>query len=82
MFDPGRFLRDAAGKIDRYAYLPFGVGPRMCIGAAFALQEATLALAIMVKNFSLTLAPGQPVRPIQRFTMRPRDALLMVVRRK
>jgi cytochrome P450 len=64
MFDPGRCLRDAAGKIDRYAYLPFGVGPRMCIGAAFALQEATLALAIMVKNFTLTLAPGQPVWPI------------------
>jgi cytochrome P450 len=82
MFDPGRFLQGGASKIERYAYLPFGVGPRMCIGAAFALQEATLALATIVKNFTLALAPGQTVWPLQTLTLRPRDAMMMMVTRK
>jgi len=51
------------------AYLPFGVGPRMCIGAAFALQEATLVVATIMKNFAFALAPGQTVWPIQRLTL-------------
>ena len=79
-FDPGRFLEGAPHKIDRYAYLPFGIGPRMCIGAGFALQEATIVLATIMKNFSVALAPGQSVYPLQRFTLRPRDPLMMNVR--
>jgi cytochrome P450 len=79
LFDPARFLDRAAGKIDRYAYLPFGIGPRMCIGAGFALQEATLALAAIVRNFRIALVPGQAVWPLQRFTLRPRDPLLLTV---
>jgi cytochrome P450 len=80
VFDPGRFLDRASRKIDRYAYLPFGIGPRMCIGAGFALQEATLALAAIMKNFTLAVAPGQSVWPLQGFTLRPRDPLLMTVK--
>jgi cytochrome P450 len=80
IFDPSRFLGSASRPIDRYAYLPFGVGPRMCIGAAFALQEATLALATIMKNFSVALAPGQSVWPVQRYTLRPRDPVMMLVR--
>jgi cytochrome P450 len=80
-FDPVCFLDRASRRIDRYAYLPFGVGPRMCIGAGFALQEATLVLAT-VMNFTLALAPGQSVWPLQRFTLRPRDPLLMMVKRR
>jgi cytochrome P450 len=79
-FDPSRFLECASRKIDRYAYLPFGVGPRMCIGAGFALQEATLVLATIMRNFTLALAPGQSVWPLQTFTLRPRDPLLMMVK--
>jgi cytochrome P450 len=78
-FDPGRFLDGNGRKIDRYSYLPFGVGPRMCIGAGFALQEATLVLAAIMRNFALALAPGQSVWPQQRFTLRPRDPLMMAV---
>ena len=81
LFDPGRFLDGAARKIDRYAYLPFGVGPRMCIGAGFALQEATIVLATIMEHFTLALAPGQSVWPLQRFTLRPRDPLLMIINR-
>jgi cytochrome P450 len=77
--DPDRFLEGAARKVDRYAFLPFEVGPRMCIGAGFALQEATIALAMIMKHFALRLAPGQSVWPLQRFTLRPREPLLMNV---
>ena len=78
-FDPGRFLDGNGRKIDRYSYLPFGVGPRMCIGAGFALQEATLVLAAIMRNFVLALAPGQSVWPQQRLTLRPRCPLMMAV---
>lgn len=77
LFDPGRFL---TGGLNRHAYLPFGVGPRMCIGAAFAMQEAVLAVAMVMKRYTLALAPGQKVWPVQRFTLRPRDPLLMLMR--
>jgi len=79
-FDPGRFLSGASRKIDRYAYLPFGIGPRMCIGAGFALHQATLALASIVRDFTLALAPGQSVWPLLRFTLRPRDPLLIIAK--
>jgi cytochrome P450 len=82
LFDPGRFLDGATRKVDRYAYLPFGVGPRMCIGAGFGLQEATIVLATIMKHFTLSLAPGQAVWPLQRFTLRPRDPLMMVVQER
>jgi cytochrome P450 len=81
LFDPARFLEGAQRTIERHAYLPFGVGPRMCIGAAFALQEATIALATIMRNFTLRLAPGQSVWPRQTMTLRPRDGLHMAVRR-
>jgi cytochrome P450 len=80
LFDPGRFLQGAQ-RIERHAYLPFGVGPRMCIGAAFALQETTIALATIMRHFTLRLAPGQSVWPRQTMTLRPRDGLHMMVRR-
>jgi cytochrome P450 len=76
MFDPGRFLTAA---VDRQAYLPFGVGPRMCIGACFAMQEITLVVAMILKKFSIQLAPNQKVWPVHRFTLRPRDPVLMAV---
>jgi len=81
-FDPSRFLGKARAGIDRYAYLPFGAGLRTCIGSAFALQEATLILATIVKNFSLQLAPGANVWPLLRVTLRPAGGLPMTVEAK
>jgi cytochrome P450 len=80
VFDPGRFLNGGREKIDRYAYLPFGAGARICIGATFALQEATLVLASIMKHFILELAPGHAVRPILRVTLRLQGGLPMIVR--
>jgi cytochrome P450 len=59
------------------AYLPFGAGPR--IGAAFALQEATLVLAAIAKNFRIELAPGATVWRLQRVTLRPIGGLPMTL---
>lgn len=81
-FDPDRFLDPAvqAGPV-RTAFLPFGAGPRMCIGRDFAYAEAVLALAMVCRT--VRLAPtGDPVRPLPLVTIRPdRPALLRVTAR-
>ena len=81
-FDPRRFLGDAREAIDRFAYLPFGVGPRICIGASLALQEASIVVATILRHFTLELAPGHVVSPIHRVTLRPSGGLPMIVRRR
>jgi cytochrome P450 len=82
IFDPNRFSGDARDAIDRFAYLPFGVGPRICIGAAFALQEASIIVATLVKNFRFETMPGFTPWPLQKVTLRPKDGLPMIVRRR
>jgi cytochrome P450 len=69
-FNPERFLPGAA-SIDRYSYLPFGLGPRVCIGAHFALTEATLALASLMQKFRIALLDSQPVLPVAIVTTQP-----------
>ena len=81
-FDPRRFLGPARATMDRFAYLPFGDGPRKCIGSAFALQEATLVLAAIAKNFSFRLKPDHAVWPALRVTLRPANGLPMTLRRR
>jgi cytochrome P450 len=76
-FDPERFAAGWEDRIPRYAYLPFGGGPRVCIGSGFALMEARLILATVAQRFRLTLEPNQDVRPIQLVTVRPRDGVRM-----
>jgi cytochrome P450 len=70
VFDPARFLPGAPPP-DRFAYLPFGVGPRVCIGAQFALTEATLVLARLVREFTISRADDEPVIPVAAITVRP-----------
>jgi cytochrome P450 len=81
-FDPSRFLPGAREAIDRFAYLPFGAGPRVCVGAGFAVQEATITLATIVRWFRLELVPGHAVWPQHRATLRPRDGLPMILRHR
>ncbi|HEX6443423.1 MAG TPA: cytochrome P450, partial [Stellaceae bacterium] len=69
-FDPGRFLPGAPPP-NRFAYLPFGIGPRVCIGAQFALTEATLVLARLVQAFEIRRADEAPVVPVAAITVRP-----------
>jgi cytochrome P450 len=78
-FDPERWRNDPirTGKLPRFAYFPFGGGPRVCIGAAFAMMEATLLLAAIAQRFRLTLAPGQTIEPLFSVTLRPKNGLRM-----
>jgi cytochrome P450 len=79
-FDPERFAPGWVERIPRYAYLPFGGGPRVCIGNGFALTEARLILATMAQRYRCTLASSQPVVPMQLVTLRPKHGLRMTVR--
>lgn len=81
-FDPRRFLGTARQSIDRFAYLPFGVGPRICIGATFAIQEASIVVATIMRNFSLETVSGCTPWPVQKVSLRPKDGLPMIVRRR
>jgi cytochrome P450 len=69
-FDPERFLPGAPAP-DRFAYLPFGAGPRVCVGAQFALTEATLVLGRLVQAFEIRRADDAPVIPVAAITVRP-----------
>jgi len=82
VFDPNRFLGSTRQGIDRYAYLPFGAGPRTCIGSTFALQEATLVVATIMKHFRLELPPDHKVWPVLKVTLRPDGGLPMLVWRR
>jgi len=85
--DPGRFLPERfdtenAAHRPRFSYLPFGGGRRICIGAAFALVEATILLATIASRYRLTLAPGQRVEPRALITLRPRYGMKMQAARR
>lgn len=81
-FDPNRFLGSNRDRIDRFAYIPFGAGPRVCIGMGFALQEAIIVLAHLVSVFRFDLAAGHVVRPVQRITLRPQGGMPMTLRKR
>ncbi|MEO0357069.1 MAG: cytochrome P450 [Pseudomonadota bacterium] len=76
-FDPNRFTDPKA--IDRYAYLPFGNGPRICIGAQFALQEAVIILATLLSKFRFDAIPGKDPKPIMILTLRPEGGVWLKV---
>lgn len=79
-FDPMRFAGEAGKAIPRGAYLPFGAGPRVCIGSSFAGVEITLALAMLLQRFTLRLAPGQgEPTPRMGVSQRPEGGLRLVL---
>lgn len=69
-FDPDRFMPGAPSP-ERYTYLPFGIGPRQCIGAGLALVEATLVLAMLLRRFEITPTTEDPVLPVAQITLQP-----------
>jgi cytochrome P450 len=83
-FDPERWRDDPvrAGKIPRFAYFPFGGGPRVCVGASFAMIEATLLLAMIQQKFHLDLVPGQRVEPVGTVTLRPKHGIHVTAHRR
>ena len=78
-FRPERFLPGARESIERYAYLPFGAGPRICIGQQFAMVEAIIVLATLLRAFRFEHA-GETPMPVQQITLRPDQGMPMHVR--
>jgi cytochrome P450 len=78
-FDPDRFADPKS--VDRFAYLPFGDGPRICIGASFALQEAVIVLATLLARFRFTRVPGKEPKPVLILTLRPEGGVWLKIER-
>lgn len=76
-FVPQRFLPENRDQIDRFQYLPFGVGPRVCIGASFALQEAVIALATLLRGQRFEVLETTRPWPVQKLTTQPQGGLPM-----
>jgi cytochrome P450 len=81
-FDPERFSAARAVARPRFAYIPFGAGQRICIGAAFAMTEAILILATIAQRYRLRLNPRHPIEPQGLITLRPRYGLRMYLERR
>ena len=81
-FDPARFSKESSEKRPRFAYLPFGGGPRVCIGATLAMTEATLILAVLAQRFRLRLKEPQEIQLQTRITLRPRNGLMTILERR
>ena len=81
-FDPGRWTGGLTNRLPRYAYFPFGGGPRGCIGSRFALMEAMLILATVCRRFHLAPVPGARVVASPSITLRPQSGVRLVLHRR
>ncbi len=78
-FMPERFWPENRERLDRFQYLPFGAGPRVCIGASFALQEAVIALAVLLDGRRFDVLETTRPWPVQKLTTQPQGGLPMKV---
>jgi cytochrome P450 len=81
-FKPARFLPGSGPDRPKFAYFPFGGGPRVCIGNTFALTEGPLILAALAQRFRLEAVPGATVIPDTTFTLRPKNGVMMTLHRR
>jgi cytochrome P450 len=78
-FDPDRFRAEAKAQRHRFQYIPFGGGPRLCVGARFATAEALTVLAHWLRDWAFAPAPGREVRPSGMVTLRPAGGLPLLL---
>jgi cytochrome P450 len=81
-FNPDRWSDEQAKATPKFAYFPFGGGPRTCIGASFAAMEAALVLAAIAQKFQIRVAQDHPVEPLPTITLRPRHGIRVVLTRR
>ncbi|TNE68109.1 MAG: cytochrome P450 [Bacteroidetes bacterium] len=81
-FDPSRFTKEEIKKRPAFTYLPFGGGPRLCIGANFAMMEMQMALARMIQRFDFELIPDRPVELAPLITLRPKNGIWIRVNKR
>jgi len=81
-FEPERFSPSRSLGRPRFGYIPFGGGPRVCIGMALALTEATIILATLAQRYRLDLAEGCTVELAPKITLRPKRPMRMILRRR
>jgi len=78
-FDPDRWTPEFRARLPKFAYFPFGGGPRQCIGESFAWMELILVAATIAQRWKLGLVPGHPVVPQPLVTLRTRHGMRMTV---
>jgi cytochrome P450 len=81
-FDPDRFSAERSADRPKFAYIPFGAGPRQCIGNQFALMEAQVIVATLVQRYRMHLVPQQKVEVWPLITLRPRYGMNMIIERR
>ena len=81
-FMPERFDPEIAPRPNKYAYIPFAIGPRICPGLTFGMTETILAIATLAQRFELALKPGHTVQAVSRLTLRPGESLPMILRHR
>jgi len=81
-FRPERWTPEMQQRLPKFAYFPFGGGPRTCIGNTFAMMEAVLVLATIAQRFRFTVVPGPPVVPAPAFTLRPAQSITTMLTRR
>jgi cytochrome P450 len=81
-FEPERWSREREQAAPKFAYFPFGGGPRICIGNSFALMEAAVLLAAVAQRFQIGLVPGQKIEPLASITLRPKSGVRVRLRQR
>ena len=81
-FDSKTEMHEQCKEAIKNAYMPFGAGPRICIGKGFALQESTMVLANIIKNFEFKMKPGHVPEATGRVTIRPENGVKLLIRKR